>query len=146
MVWLRRLSIAVAATIICQTAIGETLLLEFTTQSCGPCRQMRPVMQQLAAEGYAVREIDATSHPQAVADYRVSGFPTFVVLVNQREYARLEGSTDHRTLVDMVHRATAIAAQQAQQNGLLAQQAQGRKEHLTGMFLSKGCKMADIQK
>lgn len=115
MVWLRRLSIAVAATIICQTAIGETLLLEFTTQSCGPCRQMRPVMQQLAAEGYAVREIDATSHPQAVADYRVSGFPTFVVLVNQREYARLEGSTDHRTLVDMVHRATAIAAQQAQQ-------------------------------
>jgi len=38
------------------------------------------------------------------------------------------------------------AAQQAQQNGLLAQQAQGRKEHLTGMFLSKGCKMADIQK
>ena len=39
-----------------------------------------------------------------------------------------------------------VAAQQAQQNGLLAQQAQGRKEHLTGMFLSKGCKMADIQK
>lgn len=115
MVWLRTLSLALFATLACQTAFGETLLLEFTTQNCGPCRQMRPVMQQLAAEGYAVQEIDSASHPQAATDYRVSGFPTFVVLVNQREYARLEGSTDHRTLVDMIHRATAIAAQQAQQ-------------------------------
>jgi hypothetical protein len=39
-----------------------------------------------------------------------------------------------------------VAVQQAQQNGQLEQQAQGRKEHLTGMFLSRGCKMADIQK
>lgn len=47
--------------------------------------------------------------------------------------------------------AQAGAAQQAsaaaQQNqALVTQQAQGRKEHLTGMFLSKGCRMSDIQK
>jgi hypothetical protein len=36
-------------------------------------------------------------------------------------------------------------AQQTQQNALLGQQAQGRKEHLTGLFLSKGCKLADVQ-
>lgn len=38
------------------------------------------------------------------------------------------------------------AAMQAQQGALLAQQAQGRKEHLTTLFLSKGCKLADMQK
>jgi hypothetical protein len=38
------------------------------------------------------------------------------------------------------------AAPQNQQGAALAQQAQGRKEHLTGVFLSKGCKMGDIQK
>ena len=38
------------------------------------------------------------------------------------------------------------AAQQAQQGALLAQQAQGRKEHLTTMFLSRGCKLGDMQK
>src|SRR5690606_19819321 len=90
------------------------VLLEFTTQNCGPCRRMRPVVQQLAAEGYAVREVDATSQPQAADQYRVTGFPTFIVLVDRREYARLEGGTDHRTLVEMIHRATAIAAQQQQ--------------------------------
>lgn len=38
------------------------------------------------------------------------------------------------------------AAQAQQNNALVVQQAQGRKEHLTGMFLSKGCKMGDVQK
>ena len=47
--------------------------------------------------------------------------------------------------------ANSGAAQQqgatAQQNQVLqGQQAQARKDHLTGMFLSKGCKMSDIQK
>lgn len=37
-------------------------------------------------------------------------------------------------------------ALQAQQNAVLMQQAQGRKEHLTTVFLSKGCKMGDIAK
>ncbi|MBA4106412.1 MAG: hypothetical protein C0485_11695 [Pirellula sp.] len=115
MVWLRTFTLALFATFVCQTAFGETVLLEFTTQNCGPCRRMRPVVQQLAAEGYAVREVDASSHPQAATDYRVTGFPTFIVLVDRREYARLEGGTDHRTLTEMIHRATAIAAQQQQQ-------------------------------
>ncbi len=116
MVWLRTFTLALFAALACQQAVGETVLLEFTTQNCGPCRRMRPVVQQLAAEGYAVREVDASSHPQAATDYRVTGFPTFIVLVDRREYARLEGGTDHRTLVEMIHRATAIAAQQQQQH------------------------------
>ena len=45
--------------------------------------------------------------------------------------------------------AAQAAAQQAQmqaaQQTAMAQQAQGRKEHLTGLFLSKGCKMSDVQ-
>lgn len=114
MVWLRTFTLALFAALACQQAVGETVLLEFTTQNCGPCRRMRPVVQQLAAEGYAVREVDASSQPQAADQYRVTKFPTFLVLVDRREYARLEGGTDHRTLVEMIHRATAIAAQKQQ--------------------------------
>jgi len=38
-----------------------------------------------------------------------------------------------------------IYTETAQQDSVLAQQAQGRKEHLTTMFLSKGFKLADVQ-
>jgi hypothetical protein len=33
----------------------------------------------------------------------------------------------------------------AQQGMARTQQAQGRKDHLTSLFLSKGCKLADVQ-
>ena len=113
MVWLRTLASIVVAATSFQLAHAESVLVEFTTQHCGPCQRMRPVVQQLAAEGYAVREVDATSQPQVASQYRVSEFPTFIVLVDGREYARLVGGTDHPHLVEMIHRATAIAAQTA---------------------------------
>ncbi len=40
----------------------------------------------------------------------------------------------------------AQVAPQAPQAGNIAAQAQGRKEHLTTMFLSRGCKLADVQR
>jgi hypothetical protein len=40
----------------------------------------------------------------------------------------------------------AAAAATAQQNAGLALQAQGRKDHLTSLFLGKGCKMSEIVK
>src|SRR5690606_19961416 len=114
MVWLRKLSLTLVASLVCQSAMAATVLLEFTTQNCGPCRRMRPVMQRLAAEGYAVQEVDASRQPHAADQFRVSKFPTFLVLVDGQEHARLEGGTTHAQLVEMIHRATAIAAQQRQ--------------------------------
>ncbi|MBC7436070.1 MAG: hypothetical protein H7332_08375 [Bdellovibrionales bacterium] len=37
------------------------------------------------------------------------------------------------------------AQMQAQQSTLMGQQALGRKDHLTGLFLSKGCKLSEVQ-
>jgi thiol-disulfide isomerase/thioredoxin len=114
MVWLRNLSFTLVASLVCQSATAATVLLEFTTQNCGPCRRMRPVMQRLAAEGFAAQEVDASQQPQAADQFRVTQFPTFLVLVDGQEHARLVGGTTYAQLVEMIHRATAIAAQQRQ--------------------------------
>ena len=42
--------------------------------------------------------------------------------------------------------AAAQANQASQQNAALGQQAQARKDHLTQVFLAKGCKMSEIKK
>lgn len=111
MVWLRTLVLTLLVSLAGAQALAETVLIEFTTQNCGPCARMRPVIQRLAAEGYAVRQVDASSQPQAADQYRVDQFPTFLVFVDGREYARLVGGTTHEQLVQMIHKATAIAAQ-----------------------------------
>lgn len=55
-----------------------------------------------------------------------------------------QGAASQQAAQQAAAQQQAAAAQQSQ--AMQAQQAQGRKEHLTGLFLSKGCKMSDIQK
>ena len=62
-----------------------------------------------------------------------------------------QAATAQQASQQAVAQQQAMAAQQngvlqAQQNAALMQQAQGRKEHLTTLFLSKGCKMGDLAK
>lgn len=124
MVWLRTFALTLIVSLAGAQALAETVLIEFTTQNCGPCARMQPVVQRLAAEGYAVRQVDASSQPQACDQYRVDQFPTFLVFVDGKEYARFAGGMTHEQLVQMIHKATAIAAQQPQTQSTPMQNAQ----------------------
>ena len=54
---------------------GDTVLLDFYSDSCGPCRMMAPVVEQLAAKGYPVRQINVASEPGVAAQLRHFGNP-----------------------------------------------------------------------
>ncbi len=55
-----------------------------------------------------------------------------------------QGATAQQAASSGAAQQQAAATQQNQ--ALQSQQAQGRKEHLTSMFLSKGCKMSDVKR
>ena len=82
--------------------LAETVMLDFSSNSCGPCRQMRPIVQQLAASGYRVRDVNIDREPQLAARFRVTQVPTFVVLIDDREAARLTGTASYAQLEQMM--------------------------------------------
>jgi thiol-disulfide isomerase/thioredoxin len=88
-----------AAAILLVSSPGETVLLDFRADYCGPCRQMDPLMHQLASEGYPVRAISLDdpqnkSQNQALASqYGAKYIPCFVMLVDGREVDRVTGPT-----------------------------------------------------
>ena len=49
----------------------DTVLLEFSTSNCEPCRMMEPVIRRLQNDGYAVQQINAESQPQAARQFRM---------------------------------------------------------------------------
>jgi len=76
-------------------ATSDAVLLDFGADWCGYCRQMEPVIGQLAAMGYPVRKVNA-DRERALADkYGVQGLPCFVMLVDGREVDRFIGTRDH---------------------------------------------------
>jgi thiol-disulfide isomerase/thioredoxin len=86
---------------------GETALLDFSAEGCAPCRQMRPLLDQLAAEGHPIRFLDVTSDEELATRHDVRALPTFVMLVDGREVDRSVGATSRERLLAMLAKAPA---------------------------------------
>lgn len=80
---------------------NETVLLDFSTQGCRPCMQMRPIIARLKSEGCAVREVSFNSEPQIARQFHVNSFPTMVLLHKGKEIARRVGYTSYSELIGL---------------------------------------------
>ncbi|MCE9545950.1 MAG: trypsin-like peptidase domain-containing protein [Planctomycetia bacterium] len=91
-----------AVAVCALSGIGETTLLDFQADWCGPCRSMQPVVERLQAAGYPVRTVNIDNEKQLAAQYGVSSIPCFVVVVDGRERSRIVGATSEQQLRQML--------------------------------------------
>jgi len=107
------LQAALAALVL--SAGGQTVLLDFYGDRCGPCRAMAPTVQALIDAGYPVQRINVEQKQnQALeAQHRVGPIPCFVMLVDGREVDRVVGGTTYSRLERMCQAGAAAKAQAA---------------------------------
>ena len=76
------------------------VLVDFTAAWCPPCRAMKPVLEGLAADRDDLRvvQVDVDADPATAAAYEVLSMPTFVLIRDGREAARLVGARPRRRL------------------------------------------------
>jgi thioredoxin 1 len=79
----------------------QLALVDFSATWCGPCRQMAPVIEDLAKK-YQGRvrmiEIDISSRPDVATHYMVQSIPTLILFDRGREIKRFVGVQTRESL------------------------------------------------
>ncbi|MGY0491683.1 thioredoxin family protein [Streptomyces sp. WG-D5] len=82
---------------------GRPVLVEFTAQWCGPCRQLGPVLKAIAEEERErldVVAIDVDASPGTAVRYGVLGTPTLMVFQGGEPVWSRVGARSKRKLLE----------------------------------------------
>ena len=64
----------------------------FSATWCGPCKAFKPIMNEIANEGYSVEFIDVDQSQELAAKYGVRSVPTTIIEEGGVEVNRFVGS------------------------------------------------------
>lgn len=82
-----------------ETASGLTLV-DFYTRTCGPCRALSPVLEQLS--GAKIVKVDVEANMGLGVEYGISSVPCIVFLRDGKEIQRLVGYQAKDTLQGVI--------------------------------------------
>lgn len=78
----------------------------FTADWCGPCKKMRPIVEDLNREQTIAKfqMIDADDNTDLVLKFEIRSIPTFILLDNDgNEASRIVGSHTRKELEDFIN-------------------------------------------
>ena len=72
----------------------------FSAAWCGPCKQFKPIMQELLDEGYNIEFIDGDENKEVAIEYNIRSIPTTVIEEEGKEINRLVGVKSKEEMID----------------------------------------------
>ena len=80
------------------------MILYFTADWCGPCKQTRPIVEELNREQIMAKFfiIDVDSEIEMTQDFGIRSIPTFVVMKNNKEIHRVTGAKTRQQLEELI--------------------------------------------
>ena len=72
----------------------------FSATWCGPCKQFKPIMQELSDEGYDIEFIDGDENKEVAIEYNIRSIPTTVIEKDGKEINRLVGVRSKGEMMD----------------------------------------------
>lgn len=76
----------------------------FTADWCGPCKRVKPIVEDMNRDGsIKFQLIDADANIELVTKYEIKSIPTFILLEDNVEIARMSGAQTREQLENFIN-------------------------------------------
>ena len=82
---------------------NKKVLLDFYATWCGPCQQLKPLLEEIAKENNKVKivEIDVEKSKTLADKYGIKAIPTLIVIENGKEVTRSIGLVEKSRILEL---------------------------------------------
>ena len=96
---------------VVEPSMTALVILDFWAEWCGPCKQLTPVLEKVAADyadrGVRLVKVNVDEEPALATRFRTQSIPTLLLVFQGRELARAAGTRSAPQLVEWVRAALA---------------------------------------
>ena len=75
----------------------------FTADWCGPCKKVRPIVEELIKDGHSFQIIDVDLEKELAKNFEISSVPTFILFKNEKSIKRISGAQTKNQLESFIN-------------------------------------------